>query len=106
MSDIIVVGDKDTTMGFKSIGFDTYIIDMQNKENQKDSINSILRKNYKIIFILEQLYKDHFDLIEELTLNKLYPIVVAIPSTREQLHFSENLIERLVIKALGGSFLG
>lgn len=105
MSDILVIGDKDSTMGFKSIGFDTVVIDLNNKEEQKNIINQMIRKNYKIIYILESIYKDNYELIEELTLNRLYPIVVAIPSSKERLHFSEELIEKLVIKALGGSFL-
>ncbi|MCX8058175.1 MAG: hypothetical protein N3A58_02025 [Spirochaetes bacterium] len=105
MSDILVIGDKDSTMGFKSIGFDTIIVDLNNKEEQKNLLNSSIRKNYKIIFLLESIYKENFDTIEELTLNKLYPIVIAIPSSKERLNFSEELVEKLVIKALGGSFL-
>ena len=105
MSDIIIIGDKDSCLGFKSIGFDTYMVQDGDLESQIEGINKIFRKEYKIIFLTENIYKSHQELIEQLTQNRLYPIAVAIPSVRGRESYSEKIIQNLVVKALGGSFL-
>jgi len=107
MSDIAVIADKDSGIGFKSIGFDTYFLDPNNLDDQEvdKTINRVFRKDYKIIFLTEVFYKHYMSLIEELTLNKLYPIAVAIPSVSGRQHLSHDIVKGLVEKALGGDFL-
>lgn len=107
MSDIAVVADKDSGIGFKSIGFDTYFFEENNFNKDKflPELFSVLRKNYKIIFLTEFFYQAFMEEIEEFTKNKLFPIVIAIPSVKGQKNLSKNIVKKLVEKALGGSFL-
>ncbi len=107
MSDIAVIADKDSGIGFKSIGFDIYFLDPNDvdNENVEFTINKAFRKDYKIIFLTETFYKHYEELIDELTLNKLYPIAVAIPSVSGRQHISQDIVKGLVEKALGGDFL-
>lgn len=107
MSDIAVIADKDSGIGFKSIGFDTYFFNENNfiKEQYLPKLFSVFKKEYKIIFLTEFFYKAFIEEIEEFTRDKLFPIIVAIPSVKGQENLSQKIVKNLVEKALGGSFL-
>lgn len=103
-NEIAVIGDKDSIMGFKAIGFDTY--EMVKKEDQdiKQYVIAILRKNYKIVYITENYFLICEKDIEEFLKNRSYPIVTVVPTTADNKNIAYDSIKKLVEKALGGSF--
>lgn len=103
-NEIAVIGDKDSIMGFKSIGFDTYEISKNNENDIKQYVIAVLRKNYKIVYITEEYFLICEKDIDEFMRNKTYPIITVIPSTRGDKNITFDNIKKLVEKALGGSF--
>lgn len=104
-NEIAVIGDKDSIMGFKSIGFDTYEIIKNNESDIKQVVISILRKNYKIIYIIEEYFLICEKELDEFMRNKTYPIITVIPSTSGSKNITFDNIKKLIEKALGGSFI-
>lgn len=103
-NEIAVVGDKDSIMGFKSIGFDTYEVVKKEEQDIKQFVIAILRKNYKIIYITENYYQICTKDIEEFLKNRAYPIVTVVPTTADNKNIAYDSMKKLVEKALGGSF--
>ncbi len=103
-NEIAVIGDKDSILGFKSIGFDTYEIIKQDESDIKQFVISILRKQYKIVYITENYFIICEKDVEEYLKNKSYPILTVIPNTSSEKNITFDSIKKLVEKALGGSF--
>ncbi len=101
---IAVVGDKDSILGFKTIGFDTYEITKADENQIKQMIIAILRKNYKIVYLTENYYLICEKELDDFLRNKQYPILTVIPTTSEDKDIAFNSMKKLVEKALGGSF--
>ncbi|HPC38530.1 MAG TPA: V-type ATP synthase subunit F [Exilispira sp.] len=101
---IAVIGDKDSILGFKSIGFDTYEVTKTTEQEIKQFVIAILRKNYKIVYITENYFIVCEKDIDEFLKNKAYPIVTVIPTTASDKDIAFESMKKLVEKALGGSF--
>lgn len=102
--EIAVIGDKDSILGFKTIGFDTYEIIKSDENEIKQYIISILRKNYKIVYLTENYYLICEKEIEDFIRNKPYPILTVIPTTSTDKNVAFDSMKKLVERALGGSF--
>jgi V/A-type H+-transporting ATPase subunit F len=103
-NEIAVIGDKDSILGFKSIGFDTYEVLKTDEQEVKQFVIAILRKNYKIVYITENYFMVCEKDIDEFMKNKAYPIVTVIPTTTGDKNIAFDSMKKLVEKALGGSF--
>ena len=107
ISQVAVIGDQDTVICFKAIGFDTFILEKKEGEEPSivaNKIISILRKSYKIIYITESLYMLAENEIEQYLANKPYPILTIVPSSSSQKNIAFDSMKKLVERALGGSF--
>ncbi|MFN3411565.1 MAG: V-type ATP synthase subunit F [Exilispira sp.] len=103
-NEIAVIGDKDSIMGFKAIGFDTYELVKKEDLDIKQYVIAILRKNYKIVYITENYFLICEKDIEEFLKNRAYPIVTVVPTTADNKNIAFESMKKLVEKALGGSF--
>ncbi len=99
---IAVIGDKDSILGFKTIGVETFPV--TSSEAALNSLKKLVSDNYGVIFITEELARDLEDVLSEL--NKRYlPAIVLIPNSKGTLGIGIKQIKRNVEKAIGADIL-
>ncbi len=99
---VAVIGDKDSILGFKTIGVETFPV--TSSEAALNSLKKLVSDNYGVIFITEELARDLEDVISEL--NKRYlPAIVLIPNSKGTLGIGIEQIKRNVEKAIGADIL-
>jgi V/A-type H+-transporting ATPase subunit F len=103
MSDIAVIGDRDSVLGFKALGVSTYFWNEEtasNSEEWKNAIDEVVDKDYKIIFITEEYHKKCRERIEELYY-RVFPVFIAIPNNKGTQKYGFEIVRRLVARAIG-----
>ncbi len=99
---IAVIGDKDSILGFKTIGVETFPV--TSSEAALSSLKKLVSENYGVIFITEELARELEDIIADL--NKRYlPAVVLIPNSKGTLGIGIQQIKKNVEKAIGADIL-
>jgi len=99
---IAVIGDKDSILGFKTIGVETFPV--TSGEAALNSLKKLVSEDYGVIFITEELAREIEDVIAEL--NKRYlPAVVLIPNSKGTLGIGIEQIKKNVEKAIGADIL-
>lgn len=99
MYKIAVVGDKDSVLGFKTIGIDVFPVTNDAIQIQK-IIEELINKNYAIIYITEQKYQLITEFIEKQKSN-IIPAIITIPSQTENLNLGLNKVKEITKKAIG-----
>lgn len=103
MSDIAVIGDRDSVLLFKALGVETYFWDEDTASNEnewKQALNKIVEVDYKIIFITEEYHKKCRERIEELY-SRVFPVIIAIPNNKGSKKYGFDIVRRLVARAIG-----
>ncbi len=103
MSDIAVIGDRDSVIAFKALGVETYFWkeDMAATEEEwKKELNAVLDKEYKIILMTEDFHKKCRIRIEELY-QRVFPVFIAIPNNKGTKRYGFDLVRSLVARAIG-----
>lgn len=98
MAKVAVIGDRETTLGFKTVGADVF-----NFEEEKDLhsiFTSINKEDYDLLFVTEKAYLGLEKELKELE-EKPVPAVLVIPSASGNLGITENYIGEVVQKAVG-----
>jgi len=99
---IAVIGDKDSILGFKAIGVDTFSV--TSSEAALKVLKQLVSENYGVIFITEELARELEDIVTEL--HKRYlPAVVLIPNSKGALGIGIHQIKKNVEKAIGADIL-
>lgn len=98
MSNIAVIGDKESILGFSTIGIDIY--ECYDAEEIKSTIQELVDKNYAIIYITEQAEMKVSDFISKFQKLKI-PAIVTIPQNSGNLKYGETRIKEMVQKAVG-----
>ncbi len=99
---IAVIGDKDSILGFKTIGVDTFPV--TDSDAALDILKRLVTEHYAVIFITEQLARELEEIINDL--NKRYlPAVVLIPNSQGTLGIGIEQVKRNVEKAIGADIL-
>ncbi len=99
---IAVIGDKDSILGFKTIGVDTYPV--TSSEKALAVIKKLVAEEYGVIFITEELAAEITDVIDELN-RRFLPAVVLIPNSKGTLGIGMEQIKHNVEKAIGADIL-
>lgn len=104
MSDykIAVVGDKDSILGFKTLGVATFPV--TGAEAALSVLKQLVSESYGVIFITEALARDLDDVIAELN-KRFLPSVVLIPNSKGTLGLGMQKIKQNVEKAIGADIL-
>ena len=102
MYKIAVMGDRDSVLGFKSLGLDVCPVD--SPEAGSRELHRLAKENYAIIYMTEQLavkipadidrYKD-----------ALTPAVILIPGKEGSLGIGSYNVKRAVERAIGADIL-
>lgn len=102
MSDIAVIGDRESTLGFKALGFDVH--DTADPEKAADILHRLAQENTAIIYITEQLAQHLSEDIRRYQ-SRIAPAVILIPGAAGSLGIGLAQIRTLVEKAVGMDIL-
>lgn len=102
MSDIAMMGDKDSILGFKALGVS--IFSVTNKADSIEKLREIINQEYKVVFITEQMAPSP-DEIESLIGERTFPVVTMVPSNRGSTGLAMKRLQTLVRKAAGADVL-
>jgi len=103
MAEILVVGKRDSILGFKTIGLTTVF--WENSENSRPVLEKYVEEGSKIIFVTENIFSEIQDLVEA-NFGKLYPVFIPIPDIQGSQGIGYQNIRNLVIRALGTDVFG
>ena len=102
MSDVAFIGDRDTIWPFKTLGSDVFFCDEHNSPQRL--VAEILRGQFKIIFVTEEVYesaRNEIDALNELAL----PTVTVLPSVKGSRGIAMQTIRDSVRRAMGAEFI-
>ena len=100
---IAVIGDKDSVLYYRAIGFDTFVCD-----NIIDGASVIKRlvksESYAVIFVTETLYSGMYETIDMYS-DMALPSIVSLPEKNSDADVGRKRIKHLVEKAVGADIL-
>ncbi len=102
MYKIGVIGDKQSIQGFKAVGLDVF--NCASQEEARHTLHKIVKEDYAIIYITEDLY----DLIkvEIYEYNEMrLPAIIPIPGMKGNLGIGQYNIKKAVERAVGADIL-
>ena len=102
MYKIAVIGDSYSIIGFKTAGFDIYPV--SDSEEAASVLKKIMKKNYGVVYITEQMASKNMSLIELCTENKLQAVIL-IPGTSGSLGIGIAGVKKSVERAVGTDIL-
>lgn len=106
MYKIGVIGDRESVLGFKAVGLDVFPCD--SSEEAKKVLNKVLNKvvkdDYAIIYVTEQLYQDMTEEASEYIDRKL-PAIIPVPSKDGTLGIGVQGVKKSVERAVGADIL-
>ena len=103
VSDVAVVGDKDSIMCFRAIGVSTFPVSEVGEA--KALVRKLVRERVSVIFVTEQIGQGMMDMIDELARESL-PSIVLIPNNQGTLGLGMNRIRQTVTRAVGADIFG
>ncbi|RKY04817.1 V-type ATP synthase subunit F [Candidatus Poribacteria bacterium] len=103
MSEIALIGDRDSIMGFKALGAEVYPV--EGVEGAVEALKDAIRRGFKIVFITEQVMPER-ELIDQLLGTNPFPVVTPIPGNKGSLGLGMRRMRELIVKAAGADILG
>lgn len=102
MYKIAVLGDRDSVMGFKVLGLDTF--PAETPDEARHILHKLAKENYAVIYLTEQLAAS---LEAEVTYYKdeLTPAIILIPGKEGSLGIGMKNVSRAVERAIGADIL-
>jgi V/A-type H+/Na+-transporting ATPase subunit F len=98
MSNMAIVGDSTSVMGFRPLGIDIYAF--AEAESMREAFPGILAGGHDIIFITEEFYEAVSDLAAPLKEAPL-PAIVPIPGVSGSMGLGRRKIDALIEMAVG-----
>lgn len=102
MYKVAVVGDRDSVLAFKALGFSSFPV--ESPEEGRSTIDTLAKEDYGVIFVTEHVAKTIPDTIERYN-RILTPAVILIPSNQGTLNIGLGRIDENVEKAIGSNIL-
>jgi len=102
MSEIAMIGDRDSILGFKSLG--VTIFPVGNKEQSIEALQEVIKQECKVAFITEEMAPSPEE-IASLIGDKTFPVVTMIPSNRPSTGLAIQRLQMLVRRAAGADIL-
>ncbi len=102
MYKMAVIGDKDSILGFKSLGVATYPV--TGEEEVPRVLNRVTREKYAVVCITENAAQQVTAQLEELN-KKMLPAVLLIPNNQGTLGLGMEQIRKNAEKAIGPDIL-
>jgi V/A-type H+-transporting ATPase subunit F len=102
MHKIAVIGDKDSILGFKAIGFDVYPV--SDAEEASSALSELAGSEYAVIYVTEQTAVNISADIEKYRFSR-FPAIILIPGTQGPLGIGMSSVKKSVEKAVGADIL-
>ncbi len=100
MLKMAVLGDKETSLLFLSMGLDVLIC--SRPQEGGSMLQEAFRKDYGIIFVAESIAQECMDVIEGLSEKKTFPIITIIPDFTQRFpRVAEARLRSLIRRAIG-----
>ena len=98
MYKIAVLGDRDSVLGFKALGLDTYFV--ESAEEARHTLHRLAKDEYAIVYVTEQLAADiSADIARYKT--SVTPAVILIPGKSGSLGLGTQALQSAVERAVG-----
>ena len=98
MYKIAVLGDRDSVLGFKALGLDTFFVD--SADEARHTLHRLAREAYAIIYITEQLAQTIPDDVARYKTD-VTPAVILIPGKTGSLGRGAQALKSAVERAVG-----
>ncbi|HAP31829.1 MAG TPA: V-type ATP synthase subunit F [Firmicutes bacterium] len=102
MYKMAVIGDKDSILGFKSLGVATYPV--TDADEAQRVLNRISREKFAVVLITENIAQHLLPQLAELN-KKLLPAILLIPNNQGALGLGMEQIRKNAEKAIGADIL-
>ena len=104
MSDykIAVLGDRDSVLGFRALGLDTFSAD--NVEQARTILHQLAKDTYAVIYLTEQ-YAQYLGPELERYKDRLTPAIILIPGKEGSLGIGMANVKKAVERAVGADIL-
>ena len=98
MYKIAAMGDKDSVLGFKALGLDTYFV--ETTDEARHTLHQLAKEDYAIIYVTEQLAANlSADIARYKT--EVPPAVILIPGKTGSLGIGAQALQSAVERAVG-----
>jgi len=102
MYKIALMGDRDTIIGFKLLGVS--IFPVNKKEESVEILNKLVKEEYAVIFVTEEIGCQIIEEIEILQKTSFTSITI-IPSKSEKKYLGLKILRKNIEKAIGTDIL-
>ena len=102
MSEIAMIGDRDSILGFKALGVGIFPVGA--KDESAEALREVVKQEYKVAFITEQMAPNPEE-IASIIGDRTFPVVTMIPSNRGSTGLAMQRLKTLVRKAAGADIL-
>ncbi len=102
MHKIGVIGDKDSVLAFKAVGFSVF--EAAAPEEAEKVLHTLVKENYAVIYITEQIAAKILPVLNMYKSGKI-PAIIPIPGNQGSLGIGMSIIEKSVEKAVGANIL-
>ncbi len=102
MPEIAMIGDRDSILGFKSLGI--VIFPVSDKGESTSALKEVIKQEYKVVFVTEQVAPSPEE-IANLLGNRTFPVITMIPSNRGSTGLAMERLKALVRRAAGADVL-
>lgn len=102
MYKIGVIGDRDSVLGFMSVGFSVFVSD--EAEEAAKILKKLAREDFAVIYVTEEIFskiKDEADKYKD----KPFPAIIPIPSKSGKTGVGMENIKKSVERAVGADIL-
>lgn len=93
-----VIGDKGSVQGFKAVGFETFQVDSDG--DITNLVNDLAKREYGILFVMEDVIIDNFDVVEKYK-NSMLPAIIPIPGRTGNMGIGITNVHKNVERAVG-----
>lgn len=102
MYKIGVIGDKESVLGFRSVGLDVFPCD--EADEARHTLKKIAKEDYAIIYITEKLYQFMEKEVDEYKDSRL-PAIIPIPGKDGNVGIGMSSLKKSVERAVGADIL-
>ena len=102
MYKIGVIGDRDSILGFKAVGFDVF--EVSNATEAEKCLRDAAAREYAVIYITEQAAAEIIDAIDRYK-ETLFPAVIPIPGNSGATGLGMMNVKKSVERAIGADIL-
>ncbi len=97
-----VIGDKDSVLGFKAIGFDVFPV--HDAKEAEALVHELGKGEYAVLYVTEQIAELIAPTMAEYR-DKRFPVIIPIPGVLGNLGIGMDGVKKCVVKAVGADIL-